>query len=140
MAKIFKNFLTKLGENTLDISALESLGHDMTTGSNANGTWIRWGNGLQVCYFRDTLRNDTVEIGGYSLFDLTFPNSFSGSSSYVVIGEATLTMNSGSVLIGTNKYFQNSTATKAIMVATNGSSTKVTQIRNLQYIAIGFWK
>src|SRR5690606_16148365 len=51
-------------------------------GSNANGEYVRWENGLQVCWFTDTIsRTLTKQSGGLYYYDgaWTYPAAFVSS-------------------------------------------------------------
>src|SRR5690606_473025 len=62
-------------------------------GSNSNGTYVRWENGLQVCWFVDnpiptvTARTEGAVSGYLQSATWIYPAAFIASPSVVVIGQ-----------------------------------------------------
>src|SRR5690606_23232753 len=65
IAKIRENFAELAGSRIVEM------------GSNSNGTYVRWDNGLQVCWHVATMaRDDDTSQPSRLRYDWTFPASF----------------------------------------------------------------
>jgi len=106
-------------------------------GSNSNGTYVRWENGLQVCWFRrsTTGRSITAPFGAlYSdqaLQSWTFPAAFVSSPVFVGTSEG-----------GADRHPfvkpVSASATKLDYVCVAAQSGTLNMLENL--MAIGWWK
>lgn len=109
---------------TVSQSAGTPTGALMETGSNANGGYFRFANGMQVCW----RRNVTAPNTGYSW---TFPAAFSGQ------GNVTVLANSASTASARMVASLSSSATAADVQAWTADGGPTTIGVNL--VAIGTW-
>jgi len=107
-------------------------------GSNSNGTYVRWENGLQVCYHRLNIGNPS----GVQSFSWTYPAAFASSDDAYPMGIVTV---SGPEDIVFGRYVKSAVMRIPEALATQTtffvefSSAPATAIR-IHAFAIGRWK
>lgn len=116
-----------------------------SAGSNANGNWIRFEDGTQICTTRRSVTSQNILVGSKIVDVWTFPSAFTTSPS--VAGEINLFSNAGNPLSTSLKFMGNAAATDLIRsVAINAGadeygSTGLTAASSVfTGIAIGRWK
>lgn len=134
--------MAQIGLNVTDLIDNKSIN---SRGSNANGEWIRFSDGTQICTIRRDVASQNIPVGSKRVEIWTFPSAFVGSPS--VAGEINLFSNAGNILSTSLNYVGNSTASDAIrVVAINAGadefgSTGLTAVSSVfTGITIGRWK
>jgi len=136
--KILKNLFgksdTKIDANEIAVDGdLLENAVIVDSGSDANGYWIRWGNGLQICFYG-------AVISGSWATDLTlertwtFPKPF---TSVVYLGY-THAANLPAADSGWISWLKTSSTTSSVWGVKNLGETITGSLS--KYIAIGFWK
>lgn len=134
-------------ENKAEIPALENGKIDMSwlpvvgesgaaiiaRGSNANGEWVRWEDGTQVCYNAFNHIFDTTQTS--QNIEVTFPAAFVNAN---VCGAATLYAYPGARQVLTN-YRPSSTKLTLIFQSYDGAPTSSDPFA-VHWFAIGRWK
>lgn len=110
-------------------------------GSNENGEYVRWENGLQVCWFANnptpnfTARTEGAVSGYVHLDEWTYPAAFSANPSVVAIGRGYVGSQAQTSL-NTSISDVRTTRASIRLWAWNQVNADVTIFR----IAIGRWK
>jgi hypothetical protein len=126
------------GTDDIDIIEL-SFGHepDAVVGSNANGHYIRYSNGVQICWHNasvnhTTIRNNNIGTYGWSYYldsaTWTFPQAFVSTDGLTVV---TGGAGAGPGIVGT---VTTTSTTHALLAPSSGTGTKQ------HLLAIGYWK
>lgn len=103
------------------------------SGSNANGSWTKFGNGLMICQHEYTIAPITATFGALyrssSATNWTFPQSFVGNVPFVSSNDK----NSSQIWTAHNATLSSSDAYGFFSSSLSGS-------RTISAIAIGRWK
>jgi len=110
-------------------------------GSNSNGEYVRWENGLQVCWFTNdptpnfTARTEGAVSGYYHSDNWTYPAAFSANPSVAAIGMG-FAGDRAEISLHTSMVNLSTTQAQIRIWAWNRVDNRVTICR----IAIGRWK
>lgn len=125
-------------QNEID-NKIEDLGLKIIveSGSNSNGTYIRFGDGTQVCY--QELGDYTYTLSGNSSgnIDFTYPKPFIERPSLSGSGDPLGTQGVDRIAWLNFRSFSQSVARIKVH---NRDSSSIGEIRGLSYKAIGKWK
>lgn len=126
-----------LENGKIDMSWLPVVGESgaaiIARGSNANGEWVRWEDGTQVCCGNPSHSFNTTDIE--QIVTITFPATFANAN---VCGAAYLYSYPGRKMIVTN-YRPSATTLNIIFYGIEGAPTSTSPVA-LRWLAIGRWK
>lgn len=110
-------------------------GQVIESGSNANGAYVRFADGTQICHHT---KEGTVPIAGSATaqYDWIFPAVFSGSAQNTVRMFAIANPSESQDIYGA-VYHNGSSQTSGSIVFRNGANGQ--QLQNIWSIAIGRW-
>lgn len=128
----------KVPAERLRIVGALSEGAVMESGSNANGDWVRFANGMQIC-----IMQDSVSVNGSSARGdtFTFPAAFITSCKLVVTPRGYIssglsgTITTEAVVLGTSTY-----SVKILLLKVGGEIAAINSPNIFFAIAIGRWK
>jgi len=110
-------------------------------GSNDNGSWVRWSNGLQICWINNIIVNlSGVAAWGAVDHRWTFPKEFWGYTAVVdgmARGSGSLTGNVNLTFVGAGTAANNESVIIRVCLM-NTTSTQTECYVNLK--AVGWWK
>ena len=137
--------LPALENGKIDMSWLPFVGESgaaiIARGSNANGEWVRWADGTQVCWAMLTAVSSS---GNRARIIWNYPASFGSASYPAIVGIADMMsayVAAGSVIA--HVVMAESVArTAASMQVLRGDSANINQTANYNFwvLAIGRWK
>lgn len=102
-------------------------------GSNANGEYVRWADGTQVCWGKFPYSCNTVDV--FQSITITFPAIFANNN---VSGGAYFQSAPGKMMIPTN-WYTTTTTVNIYFYGAEGAPTS-TNTLNIRWFAIGRWK
>ena len=122
--------------NSIGLAGLLASGSEIVeTGSNANGHYVRWTNGLQVCYAN---RQQVVPASSNNTFVYTYPASFlNNSHSDVIVIPSLITANLNASEVFVRRAFPTSITT--FIVGLQNTRTSEQNVSFVLFI-IGRWK
>lgn len=135
MANYISKFTGEEIDNTLTNKTISE------SGSNENGSWIKWADGTMICYARISKSRASEIAWGRLSFSIggdSFPQTFISVPSVNVTLEMLNSTGGGHIITGYD--LATSSRIAHFYVRTQEVSGSKTETINYNYIAIGRWK
>lgn len=130
----------KTGEVVIDVGDIDGLSSKIieATGSNSNGTYVRFGNGIQICF--NVISSRSFDGNNVTELIWTFPATFLNATDYFVIAD-----------VGTSPFdflqldiihsltVSNRLSTRTTFYINNNGSVDASAV-SVYFLAIGRWK
>lgn len=131
-----------LENGKIDMSWLPVVGESgaaiIARGSNANGEWVRWEDGTQVCSMKSSVTPEqSASIGG----DFTFPAVFTSAPVLSATVNAIISQsNAGAVILEAEVLSSSTYRVKIQTIQSGGNMIAVSNNITFCAITIGRWK
>jgi len=134
-----ENEVNAQGEQIKNLDALVGLGGVAESGSNVNGSYVRFADGTQICTWEtaDMTSLTLADNGVISLAPISAALFI--NTPVVVFSCASMNLDGGNKLPVFSTVYSRS-ATSVIITMHNKSGTTITQIRGIKALFIGRWK
>ena len=131
----------KINANTEIGSTGIKLGEIITSGSNSNGSYIKYSDGTMICRHEFIYTTNEAFAAWGNVFDLAISLNKNFPVAFIEKPNISINVNSGSECIYAYVGLQNCDKTKLIAVdLMRPVATPTSSKFNISYIAIGKWK